>query len=421
MNGNPSNPLDKRLPDFCLNSVFSGDTAPNYSACQGQNILLSELILKPAMDKEVLIAIIGAISVMGAALFQSGLIPELISNDNPVDELPENASSNQDNPNTQEAGTDIESNATTEKGAEKVIPDFFSEEDPAVAVSSWGPGRLDLFVRGTDDALYHRSMNRSTWSNWKCLGGKLNSAPAAVSRKPGSIDVFAIGNDNALWHICLGGSTWSDWKPLGGNWTSAPAASSWGEDRLDVFVRGRDNALWHRCLNGSTSTWTSSDWESLTGNCTSAPAAISPGEEVIYVLVKDGDDDLKWKAYRWGSWTTSWMQVPIIPGMSGDINFTSAPAVSSASENCLEVFIRGDDNALLHSFWDGKQYRVDPQPTWVILSSGELASAPASVAWNINYIWVFAKGTDNNLIGGYWEPTTETWYGFDSIGKWPPE
>jgi hypothetical protein len=57
--------------------------------------------------------------------------------------------------------------------------------------------------------------------------------------------VFVRGTDNALWHKWYSGG-WHGWESLGGVLTSDPDAVSWGSGRIDVFVRGTDNALWHR-------------------------------------------------------------------------------------------------------------------------------------------------------------------------------
>ena len=50
-----------------------------------------------------------------------------------------------------------------------------------LAVSSWAPNRLDTFVRGTDDALWHKWWDGASWSGWESLGGVLTSEPAGVS------------------------------------------------------------------------------------------------------------------------------------------------------------------------------------------------------------------------------------------------
>jgi C1A family cysteine protease len=86
----------------------------------------------------------------------------------------------------------------------------------------------------------------SQWHGWESLGGQLSSAPAAVSWGANRIDVFGRGTDNALWHKWWDGRAWSGWESLGGGLSSAPAVSSWATNRLDVFVQGTDNALWHK-------------------------------------------------------------------------------------------------------------------------------------------------------------------------------
>jgi hypothetical protein len=82
------------------------------------------------------------------------------------------------------------------------------ESSPSVA--SWGAGHLDVYVRGTDDAVWHKSSKDSgtSWSNWERLGGSILSSPAAISREPNQVEVFAIGKDNKLYHIWQENSVW---------------------------------------------------------------------------------------------------------------------------------------------------------------------------------------------------------------------
>jgi len=129
----------------------------------------------------------------------------------------------------------------------------------APAVASWGPNRLDVFVRGPDSALWHIAWDGG-WHDWDSLGGILTSAPAAVSWGSNRIDVFVRNTGNGLSHKCWDGQ-WHDWDGLGGELTStsAPAAASWGSNRLDVFVRGTENTLYHKSY--SESGW--SDWDGL--------------------------------------------------------------------------------------------------------------------------------------------------------------
>jgi len=113
-----------------------------------------------------------------------------------------------------------------------------------VGVSSWASGRLDTFVRGTDNALWHKWFSGG-WSGWESLGGVLTSGPGVSSWASGRLDVFVRGTDNAMWHKWFSGG-WSGWESLGGVLTSDPDAVSWGPNRIDTFVRGTDNAMWHK-------------------------------------------------------------------------------------------------------------------------------------------------------------------------------
>ena len=165
-------------------------------------------------------------------------------------------------------------------------------------VSSWGSGRLDVFVRGTDNALWHQFYDAGAWSAWESLGGVLAADPTAVSWANGRIDVFVRGADNALWHRWYSAG-WSQWESLGGVVADSPAVASWGAGRLDVFVRGGDNALWHRWYNGS---W--SGWESLGGLLNAGPAAVSWTGGRIDIFVNGSGNALwhRWYAGGWSGW-----------------------------------------------------------------------------------------------------------------------
>ena len=102
-------------------------------------------------------------------------------------------------------------------------------------------------------------MDGTSWSSWHSLGGQLASGtgPAADAQNANSLDVFVQGTDNALWHKSLQGSAWSAWGSLGGNLTSSPAATSPANGLIDVFVRGSDSAIWQKTYNNGWSGWTS--------------------------------------------------------------------------------------------------------------------------------------------------------------------
>src|SRR5439155_2400588 len=71
-------------------------------------------------------------------------------------------------------------------------------------IVSWGASRLDVFVLGTDRALYHKWWDGSSWgpslTGYERLGGICMSAPRAVAWDPNRLDIFVVGTDGALYH-----------------------------------------------------------------------------------------------------------------------------------------------------------------------------------------------------------------------------
>ncbi len=163
------------------------------------------------------------------------------------------------------------------------------------AVASWSPGRLDIFARGGDNALWHLWYDHNGWHPWESLGGYITSDPAAVSWSNGRLDIFARGGDNALWHLWYENG-WRSWESLGGYLTSSPGVASWAPGRLDIFARGGDNALWHIWYENG---WR--PWEWLGGELTSAPDAVSWGHGRLDIFYKGPDHTLRhsWYDYTW--------------------------------------------------------------------------------------------------------------------------
>ena len=114
--------------------------------------------------------------------------------------------------------------------------------DKPVAVSDPG-GKVDAFVKGTDNALWHWSLAGS----WDKVGGVLASRPAAANRGT-RVDALVQGTDNALWHAWSTGSGWTWEQILGAQLTIDPAAVSFGTNRVDAFIRYVDGSLWHHAL-----------------------------------------------------------------------------------------------------------------------------------------------------------------------------
>lgn len=175
-----------------------------------------------------------------------------------------------------------------------------------------GTSIVDLFIRGTDNAIYQRSRNGSTWSpGWVSIGapsGGATSAPAAVSNSSGRIDVFVRGGDSAIWRRTWT-TSWGAWTSMGGGTTSAPAVTSRGENRLDLFVRGTDGQIWRRYNDGAG--W--SGWSSLGGVTFSSPAAVAASSNRLDVWARGPGAALQhkvWTPSGWSGWSETWFAGP---------------------------------------------------------------------------------------------------------------
>jgi hypothetical protein len=157
--------------------------------------------------------------------------------------------------------------------------------DPAVGVNGlFGPtGRLEVFVRGTDDALWHRWQSDATgaWSTkWDSLGHPAGvdvaGDPVVAQNADGRLEVFVEGGDEQLWHIwqVANPPRWSSWERMPRLDADIddvkPAVAlngvqigSFLPGRLEVFIPDEDgvmNHCWQLEPNGSTG-W--SAWASL--------------------------------------------------------------------------------------------------------------------------------------------------------------
>ncbi len=248
----------------------------------------------------------------------------------------------------------------------------------SVAVSASSATRMDVFVRGTDNALYQRTWNGSTWSPWASLGGTLTSNPSAVSSGPNRIDVFVRGTDKGLYQRTWNGTTWSPWVALGGILTSSPGTATRGAGLIDVFVRGTDNGLYHKSFDGTS--W--SAWEGLGGTLSSDPTAVAWGPNRIDVFVRGTDSALyqkSWNGTSWGGWSS--------------LGGTVKPGIGAASctSGHLDIYVLGSDNAVYHLAYNGAW------GSWQRLG-GSWTSGPSAICPpGTSTVSVFVRGTDLGL------------------------
>ncbi len=73
---------------------------------------------------------------------------------------------------------------------------------------SWGPNRIDCLARNTSDTMIHRWSDGQSWGGWEYLGGVpdligqsvIRGVPNCVSWGPNRIDCFIRGPDDRMYH-----------------------------------------------------------------------------------------------------------------------------------------------------------------------------------------------------------------------------
>ncbi len=298
--------------------------------------------------------------------------------------------------------------------------------EPSGPAVSWGPNRLDIFVLGTNRAMWHKWWNGGSWgpslTGFESLGGICNTAPEVVAWGPNRLDAFVLGTDSALYHKAWNGSAWSPsvagYERLGGVCQSGPTVASWGPNRLDAFVTGTDSALYHKWWNGSGWGPSATGFEFMGGVCLGQPKAVAWGPNRLDVFVLGTNRALYHKWWNGSAWGPSVTGYEYMGGVC-----SSSPEVVAWGANRLDVFVLGTNRALYHKWWNGSAW--GPSVTGYEFMGGVCASPPTVVSWGANRLDVFVIGTDSALYhkwwnGSAWGPSVTGWENMGGVCTSPP-
>jgi hypothetical protein len=142
-----------------------------------------------------------------------------------------------------------------------------------IAVGTNTDGRLEVFTIGNDGVCYHEwetaANSPTSWSSWTSLGGpwETDAKPLVASDQNGALELFVIGTDGAMYHNYQTGGTWSGWLSLGGAFTQdiRPCVGKNQDGSLELFSTGLNTDLLYSSETAPNSaTWTA--WASLGGS-----------------------------------------------------------------------------------------------------------------------------------------------------------
>ena len=284
-------------------------------------------------------------------------------------------------------------------GLNAVSPGGAAGKPAVTTIGSPASGRMDLFVRGANNGIYHNRQIAGQSPVWEVFPGATLSEPGAVAWGNDRIDVLVRGTDNEVYHgiYVIATNQFGGWAPLGllaafpssGGAAGKPVVVSTGSccnGRIELFVRGADNGFYHKSVvNGLWGPWVKRD-----GALISDPAATAWGSDRIDIFVNGTDNDLYQATFlpgtsQWNGFGSYGFKARITAGASG------TPAVVSygtSSAGQMNVYVRGADNARYHRGAINASVVTD----WELLGTGN-TSDPAAFSGAANNLNLFATGT----------------------------
>jgi hypothetical protein len=197
-----------------------------------------------------------------------------------------------------------------------------------------------VVVRGTDNSLYFNVYSPTLaepWGSWVPLGGATNSPPTLIYDDYSNnlrLDLFVRGTDNGIWHKAGtinggGGVSWaSSWDSAGGATPSAVTAI-WGTSGVvAVFVRGTDNGVYYNNMYlpsiGTSDTFTG--WGAIGGATSMTMGADGYDSGYAPLILVGTDSALYGTDVDYTGWYTSPPFTSIYASAGGTV--TAPPAVS---------------------------------------------------------------------------------------------
>jgi alpha-galactosidase len=195
-------------------------------------------------------------------------------------------------------------------------------------------GRIDVFVRGTDNHAYRRVFAGGRWSDWQDLGGRLTDAPAVAFSDPAHWTLVAR---DAEGRVAQRGpsSGWSSLgTPAGRPVYGRPSAAVDAGGRVHVAVRTAADDVWTIARDASGQ-W--SGWTSLGGTVSGSPTLVAVGGSVV-LYARAADYTLWQQRYDGGAWH-GWTKRQEFPSAA----FDGALGAVAGPDGSVDAVYRGVD------------------------------------------------------------------------------
>lgn len=209
------------------------------------------------------------------------------------------------------------------------------EDLGGTATSSPAVAHDTAFVRGADG-----SLQANSGQGWGSLGKRILGQPAAYGSAGGRIDVFVRGTDNAVWRRTFVHGRWGAWTSLGGRVSDAPTVAFTGPDDWTVFARGTDGLIHSRTRHGAWAGIGAPDNRPVYGR----PSVAVDGSGAVHVAVRSRTDEV-WERVRTGGTWSAWT------GLGGTVS--GSPTLLGTSGRIYLFALAADNRLWQRNFADG--------------------------------------------------------------------
>jgi GH25 family lysozyme M1 (1,4-beta-N-acetylmuramidase) len=272
-----------------------------------------------------------------------------------------------------------------------------------VTALSSSSGTSYVFGVGLNGALYVNTVNGTSASGWKSLGGPsggVQGVPSAVQDHGGIIRVYVRGGNRRLYEDRLSPSgSWSGFSNMGGTLPDNPTAFVGSGGYVWVFAVGTDRAIYERHLPSGGS-W--SAWRSLGGSLTGVPSVVQDHSGIARVYARGPNGNLyETHVLKNGGWSGLW-------NMGG--TFPDDPRAFVGSGGYVWAFEIGTNHVVY-------ERHLKPGSTWSGWNSmgGSVMGVPTAVQDGSGTFRVYARGTSGSLYEVH-APSGGSWSGWYNMG-----
>ena len=268
-----------------------------------------------------------------------------------------------------------------------------------VAVSSAGPGHLELWAVRHDNQLWHCWWpHDGRWSTWQVMDMPPNSSPRSVvaCAKAEWLQYVLLADRDGTTYTRHFDHGWSAWERMQLGGVSVVAMSSAAQGHLEMWAVAA-GYLVHRWTSSSGwSAWTQMDLPDGARAVSVAAGSREPGHQQLLVADDTGR-----------CWTRAWEPGGWRPWTHAGVDDALAVGASSAGTGHLEMWVVQTHGDIRHRWWpqDGEW------SPWYIMDhpvgSGLVSVAGGSSAQSIHQILAMDSG--GQLWHRYWAGEWQPW------------